>query len=124
LHGVTFCKILGTMPVWLFFTRFRTPPSKNFWKISRNNIKVNLTIKLILYWSSFVKYFPNFRQQLIKLSVDKLKYESKEDVHTVCGANLGKSWIDHIISRRKDIQYVTAVKIIEVATNTSDHKAL
>ena len=40
------------------------------------------------------------------VSLHELEYGTKEGVHTFSGANLGKSWIDHIITRRKDVKHV------------------
>jgi hypothetical protein len=58
------------------------------------------------------------------VSLDELEYGTKEGVHTFSGANLGKSWIDHIITRRKDVKHVNNLIISDEATNTSDHKAI
>jgi hypothetical protein len=58
------------------------------------------------------------------VSVDQLKYGDKEGIHTFHGANNGKSWIDHVITRRQDIKFIYNLIINEDITNTSDHKAI
>jgi hypothetical protein len=58
------------------------------------------------------------------VSVDQLKYGDKEGIYTFHGANNGKSWIDHVITRRQDTKFINNLIIDEDITNTSDHKAI